>query len=469
MVAHQLVFASKKHALQQQKAPLCVKKSPTAAQLRANLPFVLTDAQARVVSEIAADMAKSHPMLRLVQGDVGAGKTVVAALAMCHALDAGWQAVLLAPTEILAKQHYNNLQKWFAAVGVNTALLVGKQTAKARRAALADIADGTVQVIVGTHALFSDGVEFAKLALIVVDEQHRFGVMQRVLMAQKGVGTPHQLMMTATPIPRTLAMSVYGDMSLSIIDKLPPNRTPIIIATIDRNRRDEVLERIVVNCQEGKQAYWICPFVAESELDVQSAQLMYDEIKDVLPIRIGLVHGKTKTAEKEQTMAAFAAGQLDLLIATTVVEVGVDVPNASLMVIENAERLGLSQLHQLRGRVGRGSRESFCVLLYQSPLTASGAMRLNIIKASTDGFVLAEKDLQMRGAGELLGTRQTGDMGYYIADIARDAPLLALAADIAENLVNIANKGTASNRINQAKIGELIALWRKKEGGFANA
>lgn len=442
LVAHQLSFLYRRNNLYQHKAPRCQKTSELAKKLTQSLPFGLTDAQKRVIKEAVADMATSKPMLRLVQGDVGAGKTLVAALTACHALDSGWQVAIMAPTEILAEQHLLNFKKWFEPLGVQVGWLAGKQTAKERQVMLEQILDNDVQVVVGTHALFQDGVNFAKLGLVIIDEQHRFGVEQRLKLANKGVAgkAPHQLAMTATPIPRTLAMSMYGDMDVSVIDELPPNRTPITTVTINRDRRDEVIERIEVNCKQGKQAYWVCPLVEESSaLDVQSAELLYEDLCQRLDIRVGLVHGKMKPSDKQDVMMAFKAGQLDLLVATTVIEVGVDVPNASLMVIENAERLGLSQLHQLRGRVGRGSQQSFCVLLYQMPLSPTGIERLNVLRDSTDGFVISQKDLQLRGAGELLGKRQTGDMGYYLADIVRDEALLVSAQAIAKILTEQEN------------------------------
>lgn len=443
LVAHQVSFLFRRNHIYQYKAPKCDPISPLAKQLVAGLPFELTAAQKRVIDEAVSDMATSRPMLRLIQGDVGAGKTLVAAMTACYALDSGWQVAVMAPTEILAEQHLINFQKWFEPLGIGVGWLAGKQTAKERTAALDAIRKNQVQIVVGTHALFSDMVVFAKLGLVIIDEQHRFGVEQRLRLTNKGVsgGAPHQLAMTATPIPRTLAMSMYGDMDVSIIDELPPKRTPITTVTINRDRRDEVIERIQNNCQAGKQAYWVCPLVEESSaLDVQSAQLTYEDLSDRLDIRTGLIHGKMKAADKQAVMQAFKAGDIDLLIATTVIEVGVDVPNASLMVIENAERLGLSQLHQLRGRVGRGSAKSFCVLLYQLPLSPTGIERLNVLKDSTDGFVIAQKDLELRGAGELLGKRQTGDMGYYLADIVRDEALLEAAGDIARQLIKTSDK-----------------------------
>lgn len=438
LVAHQLSFLFRRNNVYRHKAPKCQSDSPLAAQLADSLPFDLTNAQKRVIAHAVSDMATSQPMLRLIQGDVGAGKTLVAAMTACHAIDSGWQVAVMAPTEILAEQHLINFKKWFEPLGIGVGWLAGKQTAKERTAALADIIENRVQVVVGTHALFSDNVAFAKLGLVIIDEQHRFGVEQRLRLTSKGVagGTPHQLTMTATPIPRTLAMSMYGDMDVSVIDELPPNRTPITTVTINRDRRDEVIERIRENCKQGKQAYWVCPLVEESSvLDAQSAELLFEDLSERLDIRTGLVHGKMKAADKQAVMMAFKNGEIDLLIATTVIEVGVDVPNASLMVIENAERLGLSQLHQLRGRVGRGSAKSFCVLLYQLPLSPTGIERLNVLRDSTDGFVIAQKDLELRGAGELLGKRQTGDMGYYLADIVRDEQLLEAAGVIAHHLI----------------------------------
>ena len=465
LVAHQLVFLYRKQNLHTHKAPFCTDKSALADKLLANLPFAPTNAQHRVVGEIIKDMNTSTPMLRLVQGDVGAGKTLVAGLSACHAIDSGWQVAIMAPTEILAEQHLINFKNWFEPLGVGVGWLAGKQSTKERQTNLQAILNNDVQIVVGTHALFQDEVSFAKLGLVIIDEQHRFGVEQRLRLINKGVAnsTPHQLAMTATPIPRTLAMSVYGDMDVSVIDELPPNRTPITTVTINRNRRDEVIERIRVNCVDGKQAYWVCPLVEESTStsDTQSAQLLYEELCERLDIRIGLVHGKMKSADKQAVMTDFKQHKLDLLIATTVIEVGVDVPNASIMVIENAERLGLSQLHQLRGRVGRGSTKSFCVLLYQAPLSPAGVERLNILRDSTDGFVIAQKDLQLRGAGELLGKRQTGDMGYYLADIVRDERLLEYAQALACYLVTKPHKIPLTTA--------MMDMWVKENGEFVGA
>ena len=464
LTAHQLSLLYRRQQLHQYKAPKCATQSPLADKLFGALPFDLTGAQKRVMKDITADMATSIPMLRLVQGDVGAGKTLVAAGAAGYALDSGWQVAVMAPTEILAEQHVIKNKNWFEPLGVGVGWLAGKQTAKQRREALEAVAENTVQVVVGTHALFQEQVRFAKLGLVIIDEQHRFGVEQRMALTNKGVAnsTPHQLIMTATPIPRTLAMSVYGDMDTSIIDELPPGRTPITTVTIDRNRRDEVIERIAVNCEAGRQAYWVCSLVEESSvLDAQAAEATYEDLNERLNIRIGLVHGKMKSADKQAIMQEFKTGNLDLLIATTVIEVGVDVPNASLMVIENAERLGLSQLHQLRGRVGRGSTKSFCVLLYQKPLSETGTERLNVLRESTDGFVIAQKDLKLRGPGELLGKRQTGNVGYYLADLIRDEQLFAIAQRLAKHLI--------ADPTRKADVSQLIHRWMPEASRYTNA
>nr|WP_296244464.1 MULTISPECIES: ATP-dependent DNA helicase RecG [unclassified Psychrobacter] len=464
LTAHQLSLLYRRQQLHQHKAPKCTMNSPLADKLFGALPFDLTSAQQRVMKDITADMATSIPMLRLVQGDVGAGKTLVAAGAAGYALDSGWQVAVMAPTEILAEQHLVNFKQWFEPLGIGVGWLAGKQTAKQRREALEAVSENTVQIVVGTHALFQEQVQFAKLGLVIIDEQHRFGVEQRMALTNKGVAnsTPHQLIMTATPIPRTLAMSVYGDMDTSIIDELPPGRTPITTVTIDRNRRDEVIERIAVNCEAGRQAYWVCSLVEESSvLDAQAAEATFEDLNERLDIRIGLVHGKMKSADKQAIMQEFKAGNLDLLIATTVIEVGVDVPNASLMVIENAERLGLSQLHQLRGRVGRGSTKSFCVLLYQMPLSETGTERLNVLRESTDGFVIAQKDLELRGPGELLGKRQTGNVGYYLADLIRDEQLFAIAQRLAKHLI--------SDPTRKADVSQLIHRWMPEASRYTNA
>ncbi len=439
LVAHQISLLARRAYIREIEAPAFEPSTILAKKLLANLPFNMTGAQRRVSKEIMIDLKQHQPMLRLVQGDVGAGKTLVAAVAACHALEAGWQVALMAPTEILAEQHYLNFKRWFEPLGIQVAWLSGKQKGKARTQAEAIIRGGLAQLVVGTHALFQENVEFARLGLVIIDEQHRFGVDQRLALRNKGAEqmTPHQLVMTATPIPRTLAMSAYGDLDTSVIDELPPGRTPIQTVTIPLDRREEVLQRIATNCQEGKQAYWVCTLVEQSEtLDAQAAEATYAEIKERFPsLNIGLVHGKMKADEKQSVMQQFKNNELQLLIATTVIEVGVDVPNASIMVIENAERLGLSQLHQLRGRVGRGAKASFCALLYKTPLSQNGQERLSILRESNDGFVIAEKDLELRGPGELLGTKQTGDMGFRVAKLERDDHLLTQAHYVAEQVL----------------------------------
>ncbi|WP_288688973.1 ATP-dependent DNA helicase RecG [uncultured Acinetobacter sp.] len=440
LVAHQVSLLSRRAYIQQIEAPSFSPSKNFAKQLLSTLPFEMTGAQKRVSKEIAVDLKKNKPMLRLVQGDVGAGKTLVAGVAACHALEEGWQVAMMAPTEILAEQHYLNFKKWFEPLGLTVSWLSGKQKGKARAAAELSIQDGSANLVVGTHALFQENVQFAKLGLVIIDEQHRFGVDQRLALRNKGLNgmTPHQLVMTATPIPRTLAMSAYGDLDTSVIDELPPGRTPIQTVTIPLDRREEVLQRIASNCADGKQAYWVCTLVEESEtLDAQAAEATFNEIKERFPtLNIGLVHGKMKADEKQAVMQQFKNNELQLLIATTVIEVGVDVPNASIMVIENAERLGLSQLHQLRGRVGRGAKASFCALLYKNPLSQNGQERLRIMRETNDGFIIAEKDLEIRGPGELLGTKQTGDMGFRVAKLERDDHLLSQAHHVAQQVLN---------------------------------
>lgn len=429
LVAHQLSLQKRRQEVRQLRAAKLPAKPDLAQQLRTQLSFTLTNAQERVLKEIAQDVASGNPMLRLVQGDVGSGKTVVAALAACHALATGSQVALMAPTEILAEQHALNFSRWFSALNIPVAVLLGRHGVKARRE-IAEImrSDGPA-IVIGTHALFQEDVAFRDLSLVIIDEQHRFGVHQRLALKQKGEQAglmPHQLIMTATPIPRTLAMSAYGDLDTSVIDELPPGRTPIQTLVIPGERRAEIVARISAQCATGKQAYWVCTLIEESEqLQAQAAEATYAELKEQLPkLSIGLVHGRLKPAEKAAVMHAFKQGQLQLLVATTVIEVGVDVPNATLMVIENPERLGLAQLHQLRGRVGRGSEQSFCVLLYQTPLGLMGKERLAVMRETTDGFRIAEKDLELRGPGEVLGTRQTGLMQFRIADLQRDGYLL---------------------------------------------
>jgi ATP-dependent DNA helicase RecG len=413
---------------QSQTAPMLKSAHKLQQLLLAKLPFTLTQAQQRVSHEIANDIANEVPMLRLVQGDVGSGKTLVAVLAALQTVECGYQTALMAPTEILAEQHFLNLDQWLTPLGVQVGFLSGKIKGKKREEVLGELANGHIQVMIGTHALFQEEVRFAKLGLAIIDEQHRFGVHQRLSLREKGrhAGTwPHQLIMTATPIPRTLTMSAYADLDCSIIDELPPGRTPVNTVLISAQRRNEVMLRINAACAEGRQAYWVCTLIEESEtLQCQAAEATFVELQELLPnLRIGLIHGRMKPKEKAQLMAAFKAGALQLLVATTVIEVGVDVPNASLMVIENPERLGLAQLHQLRGRVGRGSQESHCLLLYQHPLSEAGKLRLGIMRESNDGFYIAEKDLEIRGPGEILGTRQTGLVSFRIADLTRDSYL----------------------------------------------
>ena len=440
MLAHHLSLRRQRVALQTHRAHRLPKQGDGVAKLLAALPFKLTAAQSRVFAEVQRDLAKPVPMLRLVQGDVGSGKTVVAALAAMRAIDAGHQAALMAPTELLAEQHASNLRGWLEPLGIRITWLAGKVTGKARETALAEVASGAAQLVVGTHALMQEGVEFADLALAIIDEQHRFGVQQRLALRDKGGAdgrVPHQLVMTATPIPRTLAMAAYADLDVSAIDELPPGRTPVQTVALSAERRPELVERIRAACAEGRQAYWVCTLIDDSdEVVAQAAQTTYEALSASLPeLRVALVHGRMKAADKQATMRRFKEGEADLLVATTVIEVGVDVPNASLMIIENAERLGLAQLHQLRGRVGRGATASSCVLMYQPPLSAMARHRLATMRETNDGFVIAEKDLELRGPGELLGTRQTGLAAFRVADLARDAGLLPQVHALAERLL----------------------------------
>lgn len=399
-------------------------------KLLQQLPFSPTNAQSRVVKEIEADLEQAHPMMRLVQGDVGSGKTLVAALAAVRAIEHGYQVALMAPTELLAEQHAINFSQWFEKMGIQVGWLAGKLKGKAKQTELARIASGEAQMVVGTHALFQQHVEFKRLALVIIDEQHRFGVHQRLELREKGTKQgvyPHQLIMTATPIPRTLAMTAYADLETSVIDELPPGRTPIQTVAIPDTKRDDIVERVRHAClNEGKQAYWVCTLIDESEvLEAQAAADTAEELQRTLPdVKIGLVHGRMKPNEKQSVMQDFKDNKLHLLVATTVIEVGVDVPNSSLMIIENPERLGLAQLHQLRGRVGRGSVASHCVLLYHSPLSKTAQKRLGVLRESNDGFVIAQKDLEIRGPGELLGTKQTGLADFKIADLIRDQHLI---------------------------------------------
>jgi ATP-dependent DNA helicase RecG len=430
-----------------------------------SLPFSPTNAQTRVVDEIKRDLAKSQPMMRLVQGDVGSGKTLVAALAALTAISQGYQVALMAPTEILAEQHALNFDKWFQPLDINVGWLAGKIKAKAKRLALEQIASGEMQMVIGTHALFQVDVAFKNLVLVIIDEQHKFGVQQRLTLREKGVFDnkyPHQLIMTATPIPRTLSMTAYADLDTSIIDELPPGRTPINTVALPDSRRTDVIERIRQGCvNDGRQAYWVCTLIEESEvLQCQAAEDTAIALQAQLPeLKIGLVHGRMKAAEKQEIMDNFKAGELHLLIATTVIEVGVDVPNASLMVIENPERLGLAQLHQLRGRVGRGSVASFCVLMYKAPLSKTATKRLAVLRESNDGFVIAEKDLEIRGPGELLGTRQTGLADLKIADLIRDGYLIP----------EVKQQAYLLSRQNPECAQALITRWLGNKERYSNA
>ena len=464
LLAHHLSLRRQRIALRAHGASPIKGRGALALELRRRLPYALTTAQQRVYDEVVADMRQAVPMLRLVQGDVGSGKTVVAALAALRAVEQGKQVALMAPTELLAEQHLNNFRAWLEPLGVQVAWLAGKVTGKARAAVLAQIASGAGQLVVGTHALMQEGVEFRDLALAIVDEQHRFGVHQRLSLRDKGLNgqrVPHQLVMTATPIPRTLAMSAYADLDVSVIDEMPPGRTPVTTVALPGTRRDEVVERIRVACAEGRQVYWVCTLIDESEdkpeqglvrIDAQAAQSTYEALTLALPrLRVGLLHGRMKSADKQAVMERFKSGELQLLVATTVIEVGVDVPNASLMVIENAERLGLAQLHQLRGRVGRGAQASSCVLMYKPPLSQMARQRLEVMRQTTDGFVIAEKDLELRGPGELLGTRQTGLAGFRVADLARDAHLLPAVHRAADGL--LASTPELAERIVQRWVG----------------
>ena len=439
LLTHQLSQQRLRESLRSLRAPVLPKATRLQAQYLANLGFQPTGAQQRVANEIAYDLSQHEPMMRLVQGDVGAGKTVVAALAALQGLEAGYQVALMAPTEILAEQHFITFKRWLEPLGIEVAWLAGKLKGKARAASLEQIANGA-PMVVGTHALFQEEVKFKHLALAIIDEQHRFGVQQRLALRKKGVAgelCPHQLIMTATPIPRTLAMSAYADLDTSVLDELPPGRTPVNTVLVADSRRFEVVERVRAACAEGRQAYWVCTLIEESEeLTCQAAESTYEELGSALgELRVGLIHGRMKPAEKAEIMAQFKAGELQLLVATTVIEVGVDVPNASLMIIENPERLGLAQLHQLRGRVGRGSAISHCVLLYHPPLSQIGRERLGIMRETNDGFIIAEKDLELRGPGEMLGTRQTGLLQFKVADLMRDADLLPAVRDAAQALV----------------------------------
>ncbi len=441
LVAHQLSLKLLRRRIQSDPGRPLATDGALKQGLLAALPFRMTGAQGRVLREIENDLELHQPMLRLVQGDVGCGKTLVAALAATHAVQANAQVALMAPTELLADQHAQNFRRWFEPLGVAVALLTGRQTGRARAAVLTGIREGHAPLVIGTHALFQEHVVFRSLALVIVDEQHRFGVHQRLSLRQKGAHDghqPHQLIMTATPIPRTLAMTAYADLDVSVIDELPPGRTPIKTVVLVDARRDEVVMRIRTACLEGRQAYWVCPLIDESaEMPYQAAEETAAALAAALPeLAVGLVHGRMPSAAKELTMRRFKEGGIQLLVATTVIEVGVDVPNATLMVIENAERMGLAQLHQLRGRVGRGGFASSCLLLYRPPLSSLARERLAVMRDTNDGFVVARRDLELRGPGELMGTRQTGLAQMRVADLNRDADLLPRVQVAAENLLN---------------------------------
>ena len=437
LLTHQMAMRRLRESARVDAASALVDRDRLAERFIAALPYPLTGAQRRALADVSRDLARETPMMRLVQGDVGCGKTVVAAAAAAHAIGSGRQAALMAPTELLAEQHQRNLQAWFEPLGVPVVLVSGSQPARTRRSALEVVASGEARLVVGTHALFQDGLAFHDLALVIVDEQHRFGVQQRLRLAEKGQRDgrhPHQLIMTATPIPRTLAMTAYADLDVSVIDELPPGRTPVKTVVLTETKRDEVVARIDAACRVGRQAYWVCPLIDESEeLRYQAAEETAAALTEALPhLKVGLVHGRMPPKQKDATMLAFKAGRIQLLVATTVIEVGVDVPNATLMVIENAERMGLAQLHQLRGRVGRGSHESSCVLLYRAPLGPLARARLEAIRETNDGFLIAQRDLELRGPGELLGTRQTGLARMRVADLVRDHDLLPRVQQAAE-------------------------------------
>lgn len=440
LLAHHLSMLAVRAGAQRYHALPLPPQETLKSQFLAQLPFSPTNAQQRVVAEIEQDLEKPVPMMRLIQGDVGSGKTLVAALAALRAIAHGKQVALMAPTELLAEQHANTFRQWLEPLGISVGWVAGKQKGKARLAQEDAIAAGDVAMVIGTHAIFQEHIRFHSLALVIIDEQHRFGVHQRLALWEKGEQQgfhPHQLIMTATPIPRTLAMTAYADLDTSVIDELPPGRTPVTTVAIPDSRRHEIIERVRSACQDEKrQAYWVCTLIDESDLlEAQAAQVTFDELSATLPdLRVGMVHGRMKPAEKQAVMAQFKAGELDLLVATTVIEVGVDVPNASLMIIENPERLGLAQLHQLRGRVGRGSAVSHCVLLYKTPLTQTAKLRLQVLRDSNDGFVIAQKDLEIRGPGELLGTRQTGNAEFKVADLLRDQGMLPEVQRVARHL-----------------------------------
>ena len=438
LVAHQLSLRELRALHRRRRAPLLDRGTELLERFLGALPFSPTGAQERVIREIGGDLRSEQSMLRLVQGDVGSGKTLVAAAAALMAIGSGYQVAVMAPTELLAEQHRRNFEEWFSQLNIAQAWLTGSVKGKRREAALAAIADGSAGLVIGTHALFQEGVDFQRLGLVIVDEQHRFGVHQRLALSEKSGESlrAHQLIMTATPIPRTLSMVAYADLDVSIIDELPPGRQPVTTVLIDNQRRGQVIERVANACREGRQVYWVCTLIDDSDtLQAQAAESTHAELSAALDgIPVGLVHGRMKPRDKESVMGAFKGGELQLLVATTVIEVGVDVPNASLMIIENPERLGLAQLHQLRGRVGRGSAESHCVLLYQAPLGQQSKARLQVMRASNDGFYIAEEDLRQRGPGEVLGTRQTGLLEFRVARLPEHEHLLDAVQGVADTL-----------------------------------
>ncbi len=463
LLSHRLCLRRLRLQAEQLQAPKLTARQKLPQAFLASLPFALTKAQLKVLQEITADLSTGKPMLRLLQGDVGSGKTVVAAMAALQAVENGFQAAIMAPTEILAEQHYLNFLQWLQPLGLSVGWLSGKLKGKKREEQMQILRDGSAHVVVGTHALFQEGVQFARLGLIIIDEQHRFGVHQRLALREKGASSqniPHQLVMTATPIPRTLAMSAYADLDCSVIDELPPGRTPVNTVIVANTRRDEVIDRIHNACRKGSQVYWVCTLIEESEaLQCQAAEVTAASLQQKLPdLQIALLHGRMKAADKTNIMAAFKRGEFQLLVATTVIEVGVDVPNASLMVIENPERLGLAQLHQLRGRVGRGSVASHCLLLYQNPLSEIGKQRLGIMRDSNDGFYIAERDLEIRGPGQVLGTQQTGLMSFRVADLIRDASLLEQVKFAAEVI----------QKDYPGHVGPLIQRWLGDRENYAN-
>ena len=462
LIAQRLTLRRAADAIRSARAQRLPAPRAELERFRAALPFALTRAQERALAEILRDLDAETPMNRLLQGDVGSGKTVVAALAALVAAAAHAQTAVMAPTELLAEQHAASFARWLGALGLNVATLLGSQGARERAAALRAVASGAAAVVIGTHALFQEGVEFDRLALVIVDEQHRFGVQQRLKLKQKGerdARTPHQLIMTATPIPRTLAMTAYADLDCSVIDELPPGRQPVLTSVLSESRRAELVQRVAAHCAAGRQAYWVCPLIEESEaVESSAASALAEELRAALPAaRVGLIHGRMRAADKDSAMRAFKAAELDLLVATTVIEVGVDVPNASLMIVENAERMGLAQLHQLRGRVGRGSEASHCVLLYKPPLSALARERLSVLRATNDGFAVAQKDLELRGPGEVLGTRQTGVLQLRVADLIRDADLLPRVIELSDELLER----------HPERVAPLIRRWSRGAAEFA--